>query len=256
MFYALPKGSSIPVYVNDVYDPKATFYCLNPECKAEFRICSSDGTRSKHFRRRSSTQHCPNCMYDLASSQRYLSKELIKFQVNEIYQGNQNSSKSKDNSITRTYGLRETSLTEKALYVRTPKQLLEYCLVNSIYEQYDNTAQVRDIIIDSRTVLYKNYFKGFSGIKFVVGNVINYNKADNSISFAIWKNIKTPKEFYIKAKVTITDNDTFYDIVKHLLKKNPKISKNQIAVLGNWTKTDEGHITCQLKAKKNLIYNF
>ena len=251
MFYAFSQTLNKPVSISDVYDLNETFNCLNPECNAKFYIRSSDGQNLKHFCRKKSTPHIENCAYDKLSYNFKHSDIIIKSELYDIY----NSPKATTNSSNKSSKGKSEPNTEK-IYINTPKQLLQYCLFNDESTIYMNDKTINDIIVDCRTLLYNKYFEGFSGIKLVLGNTIQFNKDNSSITFVIKRNTKNGKIIYLTATV-IMNKDVFNDVIDHILNTNKsKFSSHQIAVLGDWRITSKYNVECTLLKKRNIIYKF
>ena len=131
MFYALQKDSNTILHISEVYDFNATFRCLNPECTAEYTICSPDGVRKKHFRRRKTTPHIPNCFYQFSSASYLTSDNIHKATLEDIYQNN-NLKNHRTNIVRSINDNNKINSSSDTIYIRTPKQLLNYCLIVSV----------------------------------------------------------------------------------------------------------------------------
>ncbi len=250
MYYALPIDDTQPVHVNEVNDLNKRFKCLNSECSAEFVVCSSDGIISKHFRRRKSTPHIPNCIYGSLTAESISPENVIKDDLNNIYCKNTQRS----NSIHKSTSSKKTTGDKSDIsYIRTPKQLLKYCLYNDIDAVYKDNIRVKDIIVDNRTIFFNDYYKGFNGLKFILGNVKRYNT--DSIVFEA--KVTTSKGKNILLTATVFMGEALRKkIIKYLFETNEVLSNSQIAVFGEWKKTSEYNVKCNLNLEKNILYRF
>lgn len=250
MFYSFSKKLNRVVSVNEVHDLNETFCCLNHECSAEYFIRSADGHVVKHFCRKRSTPHCQNCFYDKLNNKFYNSDGLIKLDLLDIY--NHVKANSDFASKSSTFNPHNTDIALK--YIKTPKALLQFCLLNDLSEIYQEQITVKDIIVDSRTLFYKNYFEGVTGIKMVFGYTTRYDRLNNAIIFEVKTTTKNNKTIVLTAKV-IVYNNAFNNIIKHILDtNNNKFSNKPIAVYGDWKITSKYNIECILLNEKNIIY--
>lgn len=120
-----------------VTDLSDTFKCPNCDCDAQYTLRAIDSNvRHKYFGRKKSTPHIPNCPYE-AENYHYIDNDnLIKSDMADIFEQNYNNNYSYHTHFFKN-GKSIESRTAKQ-YIRTSKQLFNYCISNSINTIYKN----------------------------------------------------------------------------------------------------------------------
>ena len=258
MFEAYSKELGKIVNANDVYNFKEIFFCPNPNCHAKFKIKSINGKRAKHFAKTMNSTHIKNCPFSLHLNKKdYIESEnLIKSDLLSFFQEN-NKFDLKNDSLNAS--IRSESNKEfRRRYIKTPKQLLYYCLVNNLNTKYLSKMTVDDIILDSRNLKKYGRYYGIEGIRLLYG-VIEKTFYKNDCAEIIVK-ISTPKksggEVSLHAHVE-TSRKQLTEIRNYILETfNENDNGKKIAVLGNWQKTVPYNIKCSVKNASHIIYKF
>lgn len=252
MFYAYSNKYNMSFYAGDVTDLSDTFKCLNPECSAEYFLKAINSKRSTHFCKKISTDHIKGCIYETEKKD-YIEKEntIIKSDIIDIYS-------SERPNLKTTYPVTKhpsCSSKEKSIYIRTPKQLLYFCISNPLSTIYKDKITVNDIVVDERNLNIDAKFRGFSGLKLLIGNTVKYNEVDKSILLKVAQTTKNKKEIFLSATIFFSE-EQFLEVKKYILDTYPKFSGHQIAVLEEWHIDADYNIHCNVTSSRNVIYRF
>ncbi len=252
MFVAFSNKLQCPISAKDVTDLSDTFKCPNCNCSAKYIIKATGSTaRSAHFAKKRLEYHIPNCPYK-NENHRYIDKgEFIKISIEDIlnHEFLNKAEEHKDDSITQ-----HTENDNAKHYIRTPKQLFQYCISNDIDTEYMDGLTVCDIFLDERSLcLNKNYI-GKPGTYFVLGKTYRYNRDSNSVE--MYLKSKTRNNKTLSLTITVTMKETHLnELIKHILGTFHSFAGHSIAVLGKWECDEMYHIQCTA-IPRNIVYNF
>lgn len=249
MFEAYSTRVKKVVNVKECYDATEIFLCPDPQCKGELKLKSINGKKAKHFSSMPGlTKHSPDCPYSIPRN--YTDEtSLVKYSVESIMASNlePNETPATNKKITSVSGA-----SREALYVRTPKQLLNYCLTHELSAEYVIGKTINDIIVDHRNVGIELY-KGFSGIRLVVGKTIFFDQKENSISFVV-RSHSTKR--YLVAKIYVTRKLKDKIINYYLGSYNNKFGGHNIAALADWIIDCKYNISARIEHDRNVIIRF
>lgn len=249
MFEAYSEKAGKVISISEAFDYKERFYCPNPECNAIFIVKGITGHKAKHFARLSKTPHIEGCMYEKGSVEYVDNGSIKKIAPSLILRG------SVDNKVRRTKSKANANNLEKneALRITTPKQLLKYCLSNSLKTEYLPGIKVDDLILDSRNLVKEGRFEGVKGIKILVASYVR-SFPPNMIQLRLAAKTKHNKEVYLRAWVRM-EPECFNEIEEYLEKtyKKKGISNPTLAVMGEWKIEQKYLISCQISNKKQIM---
>lgn len=249
MFEAYSVREEKIVNVKKCYNANEIFRCPDPYCKGELKLKSINGKKAKHFSCVPGlVRHSDDCTYSIP--QKYTDKDpLVKYSIESIMNSTQepNEDQGPNKKVATVSGS-----SRQTLYIRTPKQLLNYCLTHDLSTEYVIGKTINDIIVDYRNVGHELY-KGFSGIRLVVGKTISFDQKDNSISFVVRSH---SIRRHLVAKIYVT-GELRKKIIKHYLETyNNKFSRHNIAVLADWKTDSKYNISARIEHDRNVIVRF
>lgn len=259
MFYAYSKKNNDSIHINDVTDFSDTFKCLNENCNAEFTACAiNSDRRSAYFMRRKSTPHIKGCVYDLDSN-RYVDRgDIIKSNIEDIYMGSTSKRTTSSKKTLSVKGKNNSSFSSSQIYVRTPKQLLQYCISNDLQTNYTSDLTIGDIFLDERNISQNANFKGVTGVRMILGKTIRYDLMNSYFEMSVSSTTKNGIRLLLTARIYL-DNDQLIEIKKYILNTfDNKFANHQIAVLGDWQITKKYNIKCNIESflSSNIVYKF
>lgn len=249
MFTAFSKSKNDEVSVENEYDLSEVFLCPNPKCSAKFKIKSAHGKKAKHFAKTKDSIHIDKCLYDFGNNSFCNDDNLVKYQLDEIFNQTKKIKKNNTSSNTKKNENNESS----TRYIRTAKQLLLFCIANNLEHEYLNGNTVNDIMVDCRNVNKSKKYEGVSGILMLLGETYKYNEKEHYFIFSI--NSRSNPKIHLNCKVYM-ERPVFYETKKYLFDTYGNIKGHSIAVLGNWEIDSKYNISCTLKNKKQLILKF
>lgn len=146
-------------------------------------------------------------------------------------------------------------ISRKKTYINTTKDLFYFCISNPLDTMFDNTQKINDIIVDTRNICDNANFRGFTGLRLVVGYTVSYNKFTNSIFFETSTTTKKGKKVLLKCEAKLIDTQ-FYELKKYLFDTFGSFSDHAIAILAEWDITSMYHVHCTVNEPTNVIYKF
>lgn len=237
------------VNINEVVDTGEIFGCLNRACTAHYKVRAINSNVNTHFGRLPSTKHIKGCVYNFNCQEFLNNSDMIKFDLTSIFQGVKLSRQ----NVQRSVDSNTSHATKK--YIRTPKQLLYYCLANSIETQYTDKLAVNDIILDNRNLLYNGNFQGIEGLRLLLGQTVKYDRKSLSISLRVTDITVNNKCVALNAEIRLS-KEQFDEILKFIFGSYDGFGGHYIAVLGMWSKTSKYNIETIVENPKNIIYKF
>ena len=92
------------------------------------------------------------------------------------------------------------------------------------------------------------------GIRLFVGYTVQYCRHDISILFRVKRNDEADLEF----KIFFNTLEKMYEIVNIILRENKgsKFFGNNFAVIGEWNFYKDGKYNCEIKNKKQIMFDF
>lgn len=253
MFEALSKTKNAIIAAKDVYDVNEIFKCPNPNCPAELKLRSVNGKRAKHFFcGKNMLKHSADCPFSLSLVS--IPTELVeKNTLEEIFKNAQIKDMSCQNTLSQE---KNTAISNAPrAYVRTPKQLLQFCLGHALETEYTDNLMVDDIIVDSRNLQANGKFKGVSGLRLIVGETIKFDNPTLSILFKVSSISTTGKPLMLYCTV-FTSKELLNKVANHYNNTYGKFGRHSIAVLGKWEIDSNYHISCLVERDRNLIMVF
>lgn len=253
MFEVFSKMLNDTISANSVQNYHDTFLCPNPNCTAEFSLRAANSLGiSAHFACKPNYPHTADCIFGMIGGEKPNVSEYIKYDLMDIL-----NPTSKSNHNLKTYHSSILAMnTNSVKYIRTPKQLLRYCLANRLTTEYTNGLTIGDIILDSRNLLINAHYRGVQGIRLIVGQTVKYCKEDKYIQIEVSTRTNTNKHIRLFANVYLPI-EQIKEINNYFFNTEPKVFRNHpIAVLGEWKKEHDYHISCSVVKKENVIYRF
>lgn len=253
MFEVFSKTLNDTISASSVKNYHDTFLCPNPNCSAEFslRAVNSSGV-SAHFACKPNHPHTADCIFGIIGGEKPNTSEYIKYDLMEILNPTSMTNQKHKSHSTSISAMNIN--TDK--YIRTPKQLLRYCLANKLTTEYTNELTVGDIILDSRNLLVNSHYRGIQGIRLIVGQTVKYCKEDQYVQIEVSTRTNTNKHIRLFANVYLPI-EQIKEINNYFFNTEPKVFRNHpIAVLGEWKKEHDYHIYCSVVKKENVIYHF
>lgn len=252
MFEAYSQSKQKPMNVKYEFNLNEEFSCLNSNCTAKFKIKSTSGKKAKHFARLKSTPHIQGCPYEKGYNKYLENDDIQKSAIEDIFEDEKNPNEpiilSQKLSPSKNMGKRDL------IYIRTPKQLLKYCIANDLKTEYQDGITVNDIILDNRNLLDNGNLKGVTGIRMILAETINY-KSPNSLFLKLWTKTKKGDELTLHINVMI-EPFILKSTILYMLDTYGDFGKHNIAIFGDWKIDNEYHISCNLKDRKHIIYKF
>lgn len=253
MFEALSKTKNVIINAKDAYDMDEIYKCPNPNCPAELKLRSVNGKRTKHFFcGKNMHKHAPDCPFSLSLES--TPTELIeKNTLEDIFENAQIRDKNCHDTLTQKKKVGSPNVSKA--YVRTPKQLLQFCLGHDLKTKYTDNLMVDDIIIDSRNLQANGNFKGISGLRLIVGNTIKFDNATLSILFKV-SCISTKGKRLTLYCTAFTSKELLNKVATHYNNTYGNFGGHSIAVFGKWEIDESYHISCIVDRDRNLIMIF
>ena len=255
MYYAYSKRLRNIVHANDVRDVNEIFYCPTPDCPATLRIRSIDGKVAPHFWvAPNCIPHRADCVCGIAGTPHYTQK-LIKFPLESILLGTKSFSKANpilplDNKLYK-----ESDVS----YIRTPKELFQYCGSHSLDTEYLDGCKVGDIIVDRRNSdkqVWELQHSTEPQIKLVFAKTSRYIKNTYSIQAYILLSTGL-QEIVVKMEPRLYNTVKEYILASHTDGDNKKFANAPIAILGYWTyDSQEKILTTTVSRRQCFIYRF
>lgn len=254
MFDAYSFSLDDAINISQVKNPNEQFGCLNKNCSAIFIPKALNSSVAKHFCRLRTTPHTDGCLYMLESSKYHHTKLLDKFSIYDILNTNSNNNNGSRNNTRNNNKNREEHRTTNN--VHTPKQLLAFCVSNSIDTVYIDNIMVGDIIIDSRNLKQNALFRGTNGIRLILGTTLKYDFSDNSITFKVTAPTKNNSSVTLTA-VVYAEREIIELVVNYILDKyNKKFKSHHIAVMGDWEKIKDYTMKTTITNDSQIIFRF
>lgn len=252
MFEAYSEIQGKIISINDALDYKERYYCPNPKCSAQFTIRGITGDRTPHFARLPSTPHVQGCMYEHGSQEFIDRGNLYKFDLDFII-GEHNDAQCDASKQVKKRTKQRANCEKATQYISTPKQLLKYCVSNSLDTEYLPNLKVNDIILDSRNLLKKGNLKGINGLRILVAH---YDRPfpSNMIQLRLSSKTKNNKEVYLRAWVRMSE--PLYLLIEKYLDKtyiSKGIATPPLAIMANWHIEKDYLISCHITERKQII---
>lgn len=252
MFYAISKKYNDVVCASNVTDLNDTFLCLNSQCKAEYFIKGINSERKAHFCHKHNKPHIQGCPYDMGLT-KYLDNEgIVKSSLQDIYAHIRKpiekvpTVSSNKHSIQNSY---------RKTYINTTKDLFYFCTTNPLNTVYENKTTINDIIVDSRNICNNANFRGFSGLRLVVGYTIRYDFPQKYILLKTETITKYGKLVYFFSTIHMEVNQ-ICEIKNYLFDTFGAFSGYPIAVFGEWSNPKLHEVECTVVEPTNVIYKF
>ncbi len=251
MFEAYSIREKRIVNAKDQYDAKEIFICPDPSCNGELKLKSINGKKAKHFSCMPGLKkHSSDCPYSI--SRNYTDEDkLIMYPITSIMETAQNPN---ENTTEETNTAINTH-SRNTFYIRTPKQLLNFCLTQDLLTEYCDGQTINDIIVDHRNVGYGLY-KGFSGVKLVVGKTIRFQVNEFDYNFILFQVRSHHSNRWLKAKAYVSNQLTEKILKYYLDTYDNKFSGHNIAVLADWKIDEEYNVSCHITHDRNVIIRF
>lgn len=253
MFDAYSEVTGTIVNVKDAFNLKEVFRCPNPLCTAKFTIHSANGKRAKHFSRLPSTSHTTNCPF-ANGNEKYLRDDgIVKCSIDTIFYGKIRP-ELEATTTGRICNNGNDSESNKIVFVRTPSQLLNFCMTNPLTREYLSGKTVDDIILDSRNLVSQGRFRGVSGLRFIVGTTLGSKSRDTMyIRVQALSKHKKNVTLYAAAKM---ENAMLLELQRYLINTYGSCVGQKVAILGDWSVDREYWVSCVVQNKKHIIFNF
>jgi len=252
MFDAYSIKNQKEISINDVVDFNDTFKCLNKNCNAIFIAKAINSKKAPHFARKPSTPHIDGCPYILDDSKYSDSQLVIKSPLDDIYLKNKTIAK-QINSIPSSHEDKD-----KLIRINTAKQLLKFCISNSLTTTYINSVTVDEIILDARNIFTNGRFRGVDGLRLILGTTEKYQQFNNHyiIYFDVISVNKNNKKVVLHAQTKVSEQQG-KQIVKFINSTyNNKFKGHLIAVFEKWIKVKDFNIQATVQNESNIIYKF
>lgn len=253
MFDAFSRKLNKPINISEVTDLNDTFCCLNQNCDAEYYVRGLNSERAAHFVRKRSTPHVLGCIYGFSSNTYADVENIIKSDLIDIYNGSKNIKSSTFKIATNSNS--NLNGNQQIKYIKTPKELLSFCINNSLGTKYNDKLAVNDIVIDSRNILNNANFEGVNGLHLVIGNTLRYDSQKNVIVIRTASITKNKRNIFLTSTVHLSDKQ-LKEINNYLFDTFSSFANHPIAVLGQWQISRKYNIECEVTRPQNIIYKF
>lgn len=249
--YSIVKGRVIDI--SEAYDLQEIFTCPEPFCDAKFSIRGVTGNRAKHFARLPSSTHRDDCPY-ATSNMKYLRQDaLVKSSINEIF--NNIRTNSRETNTTGTCKILNTlakNNDSNRIYIHTVKQLLDYCQINRMEEEYLPGITVDDIILDSRNLQQAGRFRGIQGRRLVVGVTLK-SESKNTLYLVVRAKTKLNKTLTLHV-ATRMDSKLLKEIKQYFFETNQKLEGHTVAIFEDWKIDRDYWISCVVSNKSHVVF--
>lgn len=252
MFEARPsKHSEATVHAKNIYDENKIFYCLNPECSAEYKLRSHHGRYSQHFYSfPNSKGHIAGCIFIDDSNEKYFKNNVDKFNIEDIF------NKTISSKGTTTKPIAQNSNTDTAskeyqlkTIINSSKSLLKFCSGNTINTPINESLTINDIFIDQRNVY--QYYLGFNGLKMINGTTFSFNKDDKSFKCTVKSKSSS---IWLNVIVYLPDN-LYNECIRFIYtNNNQKFSGYPITIFAQWNKPKDYWVQAEVVSKGQVIY--
>lgn len=244
MFQAYSKNNHKLIKATQAKNLNDSYLC--PWCNIQLKLKGINSTIvSPYFSKYPSIDHKTYCSCNFFHDLYNECFECEKKSIEDILNRSNNTCSSvKPNSST----VASNGVSIKK--INTPKQLLKYCLSFSLDSEYTTGVFINDIIIDSRNISTK--LNGTSGVYLVVGNTYKFDKKRKTIEFSV--SCPNTRE-RLNATVYVSEKQ-LNEMCSYIFNSFKKFSGHPIAVLGDWTKLEDGKIFCDVNNPANVIYRF
>lgn len=221
-----------------------SYYCPNPDCKAEMYVCQRDGANNPYFRAtRKHHGHDKDCLFTKSNKifdPAGYDESAFEFEnaMDRLFTNNSNGQRSQSNG----YKYRDCEPSTRP--PRTLRQIYKLCKSFPIKETYAG-KHIYEMILDNRSVTVDNV--DFEGNKIIEAYVrerkMLYHKELREI------HLRAPLKSDSYHIILKFDNEKFFYKIKDEIYEN----KNQtIVIAGNWKKLDEKTLQTNFLSKKQL----
>lgn len=200
MFQAYSIKKSDKINASDVSDFKDTFLCVFCGAKMTLKAVNST-TKRPYFAKIPSSPHV-DCPCNLFGSIATNISGYEKCDISDILNNSPLSIKS--NKHSNSDSINSNNSNKAIERVSTPKRLLKYCLSHDINSEYRDGLLISDVCLDTRNILANNNYKGFNGIRLVVGKTIMYIDDADHQYFTFIVNSPSNKSKTLTAKVNVS----------------------------------------------------
>lgn len=230
-------------------DREEHYKCPNPSCDTEFypKALKNCNVRP-HFCRYKTTLHVVGCPYALENPNYHDTKISDKYSLEDILS---NHAKSAGTAVSTQFDNFKGE-NRSSRNIHTPRQLLNYCVSNSLDTVYLNELTVNDIIVDARNINNDDLILEFNGIKLLIGTTVCYNPSKNYLLIRLENPITRES---LSAKIFV--NKTLLKEIKSYIFSVKNIFKgHMLAVLANWKQTDFYFVEAHIEKSTQIIYKF
>lgn len=251
MFEAYLEGRGV-VHANQVYDVNAKYTCRY--CHIPVILKSIDGQVDPYFSRtESSPPHGQDCPYVIKFTQLQSKSHFFKSQLEDILGGARRTFRYKNKSTDEVKPAISSSGGD-AVYINTPKQLLNFCQSFPLETQYLGSLTVNDILLSGRNLDSIGSFADISGIRLVIG--VSYKFIPHS-PYAIEGYITTENRNELKFRVIFNSLDDLNVQKKRIFAnlKGGKFYGHPIAILGRWEYIGGNTVETHIARSGNFLTN-
>lgn len=228
------------------------FLCLNPQCEAEYYIKGINSERKVHFCHKHNKPHIKGCPYDMGLTKYLDDDNIVKSSLQDIYSHIRRTAKN-ISSVHCDYSVQGAF---RKTYINTTKDLFYFCISNPLNTIYESEVTINDIIVDKRNICDSANFKGFHGLRLVVGDTIKYDLTQKYIRLRTSTITKNGKTIHFDSIVHMEYNQ-IHEIIRYILDTfNNTFSGHTLAVLGEWTNPEKYLVECIVKEPTNIVYKF
>lgn len=249
MFIAYSAKEGRELDAKDARNVNEIYCCLNRKCPAEFRLRSVNGQRTVHFaNEKGLAGHLPGCRY--AEDGKYADRsDLIKSSVTDIINGARSREASTDEQHYSQH-----SNGDGPVYIRTPKELFQFCCYNGGHTLYRDGLTVDDIYLCSENLFKGKRFLGISGPHLVSGTTERVFVNEGILCIAVEKVSSTGKKITLHATVR-TSSSNVKKVSEYLERtyNRPSEAACPLAVLGNWTTAAAYNTECSVDRPSLII---
>lgn len=244
------KEAFLPGYglvsASQSYNTKIEYNC--PYCGIPLKLKSIDGKVSPYFgRKTNSEKHDSDCPYAISYSTIENSHSLIKESLENILQ-----KKQKATSTVSHYS--DNSSETRQMYIRTPKQLYNFCQSNTCQTEYRDGLLIDDILLSKRNIDNNFRICGVTGIHLVVGTTYWFDARCENPYIEGLVNSNMRKGNSLHFKIYFLNKKMLQPYIEHIFSEQPgKFANFPIAVLGNWKNPKKHLITTVLENRSNLF---
>lgn len=253
MFYAFSIRKQRIVNIGEVDTTDTEFGCVNRNCPAKIRVRAENShVVQPHFYCLRTSPHSPDCIYNSTDNKYCYTNNFNKYSPEHILEQCLHKT-----SFQKTKSTAVFHTDKQSINIHTPRQLLEYCIVNPLNTPYTGNCLVNDIILDKRNATFNAISNYDNQIRLAFGVTQSYESKEGYIIYFGIPSQLDENKFLINLKVVVTDKISA--AVNNYIfgnKRSGKFRGYPIAVFGRWKASNKHLLETTIVSPKQIIYRF